>query len=164
MAVALSSLSFIQRSITTPSLAIRIRLSVGMPWTPVYDRDGVELRLHRRIVVRQLLDPAEDFRQIERFDRDARSLEQLLAEAHRVERGRPGADGADARVLQAVDDAAGGGEAPQIGSEGRVAGRDGVQRRQRIADAVLAQVVADRHLAAEAVAAVLDRHAARRRR
>ena len=40
--------------------------------------------------------------------------------------------------------------------------RLGVQRRQRVGDAVLLQVVADRHLAAEAVAAEGDAHLAGR--
>ncbi len=43
-------------------------------------------------------------------------------------------------------------------SKRRTRRRNGVQRRERVLQAVLPQVVADRHLAAEAVAPVRDRH------
>ena len=59
-------------------------------------------------------------------------------------------------LLEAAHNAADRREPRQVGLElGRVR-RLGVQRRQRVGNAVLLQVVADRHLAAEAVAAEGD--------
>ena len=90
-------------------------------------------------------------------------FEKLLAIADRVERRRPRADGADAQLAQAIADAADGGEPARcprrIAAE---SGRLGVEARERVRDAVLLEVIADAHLAAEAVAAVGDGHAARR--
>jgi hypothetical protein len=121
--------------------------------------DAGELRLHRRLAVGHPLHPPKQLGEIERFDGNPRSLEQLLAVPHRVERRRTRANRTDARVLQAPRDATGRGEAPEVFGKTPVRRRHGVERRQRIRDAVLAEVVADRHLAAEAVAALVDGHA-----
>ena len=47
-----------------------------------------ELALHAGIVILQFGDATENFRQIERLDRDAVGFEKLLAVAHGVERRR----------------------------------------------------------------------------
>ena len=82
----------------------------------------------------------------------------LLAVAHGVERRRARADGADAQAAQAAHHAADGGEPVEILGEDVGIGSFGVQRGQRVRNAVLLEVVAGRHLAAEAVAAVADGH------
>ena len=45
--------------------------------------DGGQLGLHSVVRVLQAIDAAEDFRQIERLDRDAGALQQLLASSER---------------------------------------------------------------------------------
>jgi hypothetical protein len=59
--------------------------------------------------------------------------------------------------IEPFDDPAGRGERIEVVGEFRRVEALGVKLRQRVANAVLAQVVAGRHLAAEAVAPVLDR-------
>ena len=66
------------------------------------------------------------------------------------------------RRRRPLDHAADGGEPVQILAEEIGIGRFGVQRGERIRDAVLRQIIAGRHLAAEAVAAVGDGHFAGR--
>ena len=70
----------------------------------------------------------------------------------------PRADAADAQVAQAIHHAADRGEPREIFPEIIRIGTDGMKSRQRIRDTILAQVVAGRHLAAETVAAMQDRH------
>ena len=111
-----------------------------------------------RLVVAQAADPAEDLREVERLDRDAGALQQLLAVADGVEGRRAGADLAQAGVLQRAHDAAHPDEPAQVPREVLALGVHGVAARERVLDPVLAQVVAGAHLAAEAVAPVGDRH------
>ncbi len=69
------------------------------------------------VVIAQLVDAAKDFAQVDRFDGDAARLIEALRVAHRVEGRGTRADGADAQILQALDDAADGGEPGQVGGE-----------------------------------------------
>ena len=92
------------------------------------------------------------------LDRDAGGLKNALGVAHRVESGGTRADGADLEILEALHDAADGGEPLQVGLELRRLHRLSVQRGERVLDAVLHHVVAAAHLPAEAVAAHGDGH------
>ena len=83
-----------------------MRAASGMPSVDTYSPDGAGFGLHVRIVAGQLVDAAEDLRQVDRLDRDAVRFEQFLAVADGVEGRGPRADGADAQVAQPVDDAA----------------------------------------------------------
>ena len=65
------SLSAIHRSITTPSMAIFMIASSGMPSVETYCADRASFRLHVGILAFQAVDAAEDFRQVEGLDRDA---------------------------------------------------------------------------------------------
>src|SRR6185369_11878839 len=60
------------------------------------------------VVVGKTVDAAENFSEVNRFHRDAALLQNLLTEADGVEVRRASADGADAKVAQAVHDAASG--------------------------------------------------------
>ena len=97
-------------------------------------------------------------RQIDRLDGDAARLIEALRVAHGVEGRGTRADGADAQILQSLDDAANAGEPGQIGGELRRREALGMQRGQRVGNLVLHQVVTGAHLAAEAVAADGDGH------
>jgi hypothetical protein len=85
---------------------------------------------------------------------------ELLAVAHGVERRRPRAEGAEPDIAQPGDYTAGRHELPQIGAELLARRIHRVVAGQREWNAVLQQVVAGRHLAAERVAAVGDGHQA----
>jgi len=103
--------------------------------------------------------PAKDFAEVECLDGDSRPFEELLAVSDRVESGGPSPDRADAGGAKAPNDAANRSEAGEVGAElGRVGG-DGVARGEAKQDPVLAEVVADRHLAAERIPTVGERHA-----
>ena len=114
--------------------------------------DLVELRLDFRRVAVDRLRSTEDFREIDGNDGNARSLQDLLAEAHRLEGAGTCADAADARVLQALDGAADAREAVEVGGELVAGDVGGMRRRVGEVDAVLVEVVAHRELAAERVA------------
>jgi hypothetical protein len=75
-----------------------------------------------------------------------------------VEGGGAGTDGTEADVAQAADDAAGGGEPLEVGLELGGVGGFGVERGEGVGNAVLLEVVTNRHLAAEAIAAEGDLH------
>ncbi len=126
------------------------RLDIGL--------DIGQFGLDSGVVVTHGVDPAEEFVEIQRVDADAGVFEQLLAVAYGVEGGRPRAQSADAQALEASDHTTGGCESDQILLELDALGRYGVELGQAEGHAVLAQVVAERHLAAEAVAAVGDGH------
>ncbi len=79
--------------------------------------DGRELGLRGIVVVLHAIDAAEDFRQIDRLDRDAAGFEDALGIANRVERRGTRADRADAEILQALHDAADRREPLQVGLE-----------------------------------------------
>ena len=87
-------------------------------------------------------DAAEDFGEVDGFDGDAAGFEQFLAVADGVERRGARADGADAEAAQAADDAADGGEPGEILGEDVGIGGFGVQRGERVGNAVLLEVVA----------------------
>ena len=70
------SLSVIQRSITTPSIDIFMMASSGMPSVETYCADRAGLRLHVGFFAFQAADPAEDFGEVERLDRDAAPLRE----------------------------------------------------------------------------------------
>ena len=105
------------------------------------------------VIVFHAVDAAKHFGEIERLDRDALRLQYLFAIAHGVERGWAGADRSHAQVAESLHHAADGGEPLQIMNKLRRVGTLGVQRGDGIRNAVLAKIVAGRHLAAEAVAA-----------
>ena len=69
-----------------------------------------------------------------------------------------GADRSDPGLPDPVDDPGDPGETRQIPEEIGIVGRDGVPSGQGEFDAVLAEIVADRHLPAEAVTPVVDGH------
>ena len=121
---------------------------------------ALSLGLHVGLLALQTADAAEDLGEVEGLDGDAVGFEQLLAVADGVEGRGTRADGADAELAQAVGDAADGGEPRDVADELRRVGRFGVQRSQRVGDAVLLEVIADAHLAAEGIAAVGDGHLA----
>jgi len=88
-------------------------------------------------------------------------LEELLAEAHRVEGHRARAKHPEAGAAHPARHTAHRGELAQVGAETVGLRINGVQRRQAEGDAVLTQVVAQRHLAAEAIAPPLQVHLGR---
>ena len=120
--------------------------------------DGGELRLHRVVRVLQPIDAAEDFGEIDGFDRDAGALQKFFAIADGVESRGARADGADAQIAEAAHDAADRGEPREVLGEALGVGCRGVERREGVRNAVLHQVVAGGHLSAEAVAAIGDLH------
>ena len=120
--------------------------------------DLSQLHLHRIVGVLQPADAAKDLAEVQRVHVDAGTLKQLLAVADGVERGGTRADGADSAVAQALDHAANGSEPRQIPGEFGAIERFGMQRRQRIRNFVLRQIVAGAHLAAEAIAPHGDGH------
>ena len=79
--------------------------------------DLAQLPFDARLGVWQTVDAAEDLGEIDGLDRDPLLLQQLLAEANRIEVGGACADGADAQVAQAVDNAADGGKPVEVGLE-----------------------------------------------
>ena len=117
-----------------------------------------EFVLQIRLVVLHLFDPAQSFREIERLDSDAAGFEQLFAVADGIEGRGTRAERSDARVLQFPQHVAGRGEPAQIGAEFLAVRIHRVLARKRKANAVLAEVVADRHFPTEAVAAMFDGH------
>ena len=120
--------------------------------------DFAELRLNCLIVILAAIDPGQDFRQVERLHRNAFRFQYLFAIAHGLESGRPRADAADAEAAQPVHHAAHAGEQRQVFLK-RVGFRtDRVGSCERIGNAVLLQVIADGHLAAETVAPVRNGH------
>ena len=159
-AETVSSLAFIQSSMTAPSLAIFISAASGVSPMGMYFLMAASLACAASSLSFMRVDAAHDLGEVERFDGDAGALQQLFGVADGVEGRGARADGAEADVLEAAHDAADGGEPGEVGLElGRVR-RFGVQRGERVGDAVLLEVVADRHLAAEAVAAEGDGHLA----
>ena len=98
----------------------------------------------------------DDLGKIDGDDGQPGRLQQLLAEAHRLEGAGPGADRADPRVLQPAYDAADPDEPVEIGGEFVAVDVARVARRVGERHAVLIEVVGDRELAAEGVAAARD--------
>ena len=152
----------IHSSITAPSFAIFIRASAGTCSVETYLWMCLQLGLRRRRRIPHARNAAQDLRKVDGLDRDSRGFQQLLAVADRVEGRRPRADGADAQILQPAHHAAGGREPVQVLAEDFRIRSFGVARGERIGNAVLREVVARRHLAAEAVAPVGDGHPRRR--
>ena len=109
-AETVSSVAAIQPSITAPSLAIFISAASGVCADGDVLLDGGELGLDGVVVVFRFFDAAHDFGEVEGFDGDAGALQQLLRVADGVEGRGARADGAEADVAQAADDAADGGE------------------------------------------------------
>ena len=143
-----------------PSFAIFIRAAAGTPLESTYFLIDGQLGLRRVVVVLHALDAAQHFGKIERLDRDALRFQNFLAVADGVERRGTRANRAHAQVAETIHHAADSREPLQVfGELGRV-GALGVQRGDRVRNAVLPQIVAGRHLAAEAVAAERDRHLA----
>ena len=96
------------------------------------------------------------FGEVERFNADPGVFQQFFAETHRVKGHRARAQHAEAGAAHPARDPAHRRELAQVGAETLAGGINGVQRGQRERNPVLAQVVAGRHLAAKAVAPVLD--------
>src|SRR6185437_5197438 len=124
--------------------------------------DGFEFRGGGGIDVAHAIDAAEDFRKVDRLDTDAVVLQNLFAVADRVEGRRPRANGSDAEPAHAANHTANSGKPIEVFAENVAIGGFGMPGGERIGNAVLHQVVAGAHLAAEAVAAVADGHQARR--
>ena len=120
--------------------------------------DRCELCLRGVIGVFHAVDASEDLRQIDGFNRNAAGLEEPLRVANGVEGRRARADGANLEILEAFDDAADLREPLEVSFEFRRLYSLGMQRGERVVNAVLHHVVAAAHLAAEAVAADCDRH------
>src|SRR5579862_33687 len=89
-------------------------------------------------------------------------LEYFLAVAHGIERRGARADGPDAHLTETSNYAADPCEPIQILAEDIRIQRFGMPGSDGVRDAVLRQIIAGRHLAAEAVAPELDRHFRRR--
>src|SRR6202789_3017068 len=123
--------------------------------------DGGEFGLDGVVVVLGLLDAAHDLGEVEGLYGDAGAFEKFFGVADGVEGRGARADGAEADVAKTSHDAADGGEPLEVGLELCGVGGFGVERGERVGDAVLLEVVADGHLAAEAVAAEGDAHFAR---
>ena len=118
--------------------------------------NGAQLLHHALVAILESADPAENFAEIQRFHGNSAGLQKLLAVADGVERRRPRAHGTDAQILQPSYHPTYTREPFQIlGKLGGVR-TFGVQRGQRIRNAILPQIVADRHLSAKAVAPVSD--------
>src|SRR5215469_16124960 len=94
----------------------------------------------------------KDLREIDRVRRDTRILKELLAITRRVEGVGSGANCANSDAAQAANDPACLKELLQILAKARIRDCDGVVSRQRVLEPILAQVIADRDLAAECVA------------
>ena len=97
-ALMATSVCFIHRSITAPSLAIFSSAAAGTRSVDTYLLDGLELRLRGGIVILHALDAAQDFREVDASRPKCLGLQDLFAVADGVERGRTRADGADAQI------------------------------------------------------------------
>ena len=69
------------------------------------------------VVVLHVVDAAENFREVDGLDGDAVGFKDALGVADGVEGGGTRADGADAEILEALDDAADRGEPFEVGLE-----------------------------------------------
>ena len=117
-----------------------------------------QLALNSGVIIFQSRDAPQDFREVDGFGRDPGSFQQFLAVAHCIESGGTRSDTAHAQVTHTIGHAAHGSEPGQVLLEfGGIEGNR-VQPGQRIRNAILAEIIAGRHLAAEAVAAVQDGH------
>ena len=157
IALASQSLSSIQRSTAIVHLAWR-RIFSGLMCAgdAAVGGDLGELGLHLRRVVAHRMGGADDLGEVDGDHRQTRGLQQLLAEPHRLEGAGARADRTDPRVLQAAHDAADAHEAVEIGGEFLAVDVAGVAGRVGERDAVLVEIVGDRELAAEGVAAAGD--------
>ena len=155
------SVSCIQPSTTAPELRHFHQRRSGHIFGGNIRLNRFEFGLAGRVVILHFFDAAEDFGKVDSDDRDASGFQNLFAVANGIECLRARADGPDPQVAQAPRHAADAKKPWQIFGELRGIGRFGVQRRQRIRNAVLHQVIAGRHLAAKTIAAVGDGHLAR---
>ena len=103
-ALIMTSVCFIQSSITSPSLAIFTSAGSGTPLVATYFLISASL-LARRNRRPSFRDPAEDFRKVHVSVEMPVASSNLLAVAHRVKSGRARADAADAQIAHAIDDA-----------------------------------------------------------
>ncbi len=95
----------------------------------------------------------EDFGEIDRGDADAVALENLFGVSDCIESAMTRADRSDPNLPQSLHDPAHGEKVLQIPSERWIERMHHVFRGERIGDAGLAQVIADRNLAAESIPA-----------
>ena len=116
--------------------------------------DVRQFRGHRRIIVAQFANLPENVGQIHAFDRNSGAFQQFFAVPHGDKRRRARPDLPKAGFAQAIHDAADSGEFFQILPETRGKRVNRVQPGQTVFDAVLHQVVARRHFAAETIAPV----------
>ena len=79
--------------------------------------DCGQLGLRRIVGILQATDAPEDLGEIERLDGDAAGFKDALRVAHGIEGGGTRTDGADAQILEALHDAANGGEPLEVGLE-----------------------------------------------
>ena len=99
-----------------------------------------------------------DFRQVNDGGGDAVFLQQFLREAHGVESIRTGADRSDAGTFDTADDAADSGEFVELTVEFGTVNVAGMLLGHTVLDVALVEIVAQRDLAAEGIAAVLELH------
>src|SRR5579871_3058425 len=105
------------------------------------------------IAVFHAIDPAQDFRKVERLDGNALRFQNFLAVTHGVESGGASTDSADPEIAESVHDSTDGREPLQIVIELRRVRSFCVKSCDGVGNAVLPQVVAGGHLAAETIAA-----------
>jgi len=122
--------------------------------------DLAHLRLHPRFLVAQPGGLAEYLGEVHALHRDARLLQQLLAVTNGDKRRWPCPHLAKTRPAHPFDHPANGAKPLQVLAKARRLWINRVQRRQRVGNAILREVIAGRHLAAKAVATRLDRHLA----
>ena len=120
--------------------------------------DRIQPALQGGIVALELLSPSKSFGQIQALHADTVGFQDFLAVAHREKGRRASPNLAEAGAPQPLHHPAGGGEVGQVLAELHGLGIHGVGRGQAVGDSVLPEVVAARHLPAETVPAVLDRH------
>ena len=118
--------------------------------------ERVQLGFDFRFLVFHAANPAEEFGEVQCFHRYTAGFQQFFAVADGVESRRTGTESAHAEVFQPGDDFAGADELFQVIGKGLAVGGIRVQSGEGIVYPVLAQIIAAAHLAAEAVAAVLD--------
>ncbi len=105
-ALTVSSLAFIQWSITAPSFCHLQQRRVGRIAHRDIFLDRRKRRLRSVVVVLHSRDASHHFAQVQCLDSNARPLQQLLRVSNRVERRRPRANRPEADVLQPLHYAA----------------------------------------------------------
>ena len=116
----------------------------------------MELFLGDGVVVFHARDAPKNLGEINGFDGDSVGFENFFTVAHGVESRWARADRADAQPAQSLHDATYAEKPFKVAAKDVRLRQFSVESRQRIGDAVLREIVAGRHLAAETVTAVPD--------